>query len=153
MVDAAGVESVEKGAKLLMGGEIPEGPGFFYPVTLLTDVTSGMPAYEEEIFGPVAAIIGVEDESEALRIANDTVYGLGAVVFTSDLEKGERIAVEQLEAGSCFVNDFVRSDPRLPFGGVKDSGYGRELSPFGIKEFVNIKTIYIKNKMLSIVVK
>jgi len=137
-------ESVEKGARLLVGGELPEGPGTFYPVTVLTDVAKGMPAYEEELFGPVAAIIGVGDEAEALEVANDTVYGLGAAVFTGDLAKGEQIAAEKLEAGSCFVNDFVRSDPRLPFGGIKDSGYGRELSSFGIREFVNIKTVYIK---------
>lgn len=137
-------ESVEKGARLLVGGELPEGPGTFYPVTVLTDVAKGMPAYEEELFGPVAAIIGVGDEAEALEVANDTVYGLGAAVFTGDLTKGEQIAAEKLEAGSCFVNDFVRSDPRLPFGGIKDSGYGRELSSLGIREFVNIKTVYIK---------
>ena len=137
-------ESLAKGAKLLMGGVIPDGPGYFYPVTMLTDVTSGMPAYDEELFGPVAAIIGVEDEAEGIRVANDTSYGLGAAVFTGDLQKGEKIAVEKLEAGACFVNDFVRSDPRLPFGGIKDSGYGRELSVFGIREFVNIKTVYIK---------
>ncbi|MCK4771769.1 MAG: NAD-dependent succinate-semialdehyde dehydrogenase [Candidatus Latescibacteria bacterium] len=137
-------ESVEKGARLLVGGELPEGHGTFYPVTVLTDVAKGMPAYEEELFGPVAAIIGVGDEAEALEVANDTVYGLGAAVFTGDLAKGEQIAAEKLEAGSCFVNDFVRSDPRLPFGGIKDSGYGRELSSFGIREFVNIKTVYIK---------
>jgi len=137
-------ESIEKGAKLLLGGEIPDGPGNYYPVTILTDVTPGMPVYEEEIFGPVASIIGVEDESEAIKVANDTSYGLGAAVFTNDLQRGEKIAVEKLEAGACFVNDFVRSDPRLPFGGVKDSGYGRELSVFGIREFVNIKTVYIK---------
>jgi succinate-semialdehyde dehydrogenase/glutarate-semialdehyde dehydrogenase len=103
-----------------------------------------MPAYEEELFGPVAAIIPVKDEAEAIRVANDSVFGLGAAIFTSDVAKGERIATEELEAGCCFVNAFVKSDPRLPFGGIKESGYGRELSHYGIKEFVNIKTVYVK---------
>jgi succinate-semialdehyde dehydrogenase/glutarate-semialdehyde dehydrogenase len=92
----------------------------------------------------VAAIIGVADEREAVRVANDTSYGLGAAVFTRDLARGERIAREELEAGSCFVNAFVKSDPRLPFGGIKESGYGRELSGFGIREFVNVKTVFVK---------
>ena len=103
-----------------------------------------MPAYDEEVFGPVAAIIAVPSEEEAIRVANDSVFGLGAAVFTKDLEKGERIAANELEAGACFVNAFVKSDPRLPFGGVKASGYGRELSHYGIKEFVNIKTVFVK---------
>ncbi len=137
-------ESVEKGATLLLGGEVPDLRGAFYPPTVLTDVTKGMPAYDEELFGPVAAIIPVADEAEAIRVANDSLFGLGAAVFTRDVEKGERIATFELEAGSCFVNAFVKSDPRLPFGGIKESGYGRELSHFGIKEFVNIKTVYVK---------
>jgi len=137
-------ESVEGGARLLAGGEIPDGPGFFYPVTVLTDVVPGMPAYHEELFGPVAAILPAADEGDALRIANDTVYGLGAAVFTTDVEKGERLAREVLQAGSCFVNDFVRSDPRLPFGGIKNSGYGRELSVYGFREFVNVKTVWVR---------
>jgi len=137
------VRSLKAGARCLLGGEIPEGPGAFYPPTILTDVGPGMAAYQEELFGPVAAVIPVKDEAEALRVANDTVFGLGAAVFTGDLEKGTRIAREELEAGACFVNAFVRSDPRLPFGGVKESGYGRELSPFGIQEFVNIKTVWV----------
>ena len=103
-----------------------------------------MPAYDEEIFGPAAALIKVADEDEAVKVANDTNFGLGAAVFTSDLEKGKLIAEKKLQAGNCFVNSFVKSDPRLPFGGIKESGYGRELSPFGIKEFVNIKTVYVK---------
>jgi len=137
-------KSVEKGAKPLLGGEIPKDKGAFYPPTVLTDVKKNMPAYDEELFGPVAAIIPVKDEREAIRVANDTSFGLGAAVFTKDLLKGERIATYELEAGSCFVNTLVKSDPRLPFGGIKDSGYGRELSHYGIKEFVNIKTVYIK---------
>ena len=136
-------DSVARGARLLLGGEVPERPGAFYPPTVLSDVAPGMPAYEEELFGPVAAIIPARDEADALRIANDTVFGLGASVFTGDLERGRRIATEELEAGCCFVNTFVRSDPRLPFGGIKESGYGRELSEVGIREFVNIKTVYV----------
>ncbi|MDE2652396.1 MAG: aldehyde dehydrogenase family protein, partial [Gemmatimonadota bacterium] len=95
-------------------------------------------------FGPVACIIRAGSEADALRIANDTAYGLGAAVFTRDLERGERIARTELEAGSCFVNDFVKSDPRLPFGGVKSSGFGRELSEFGMREFVNVKTVRVE---------
>ncbi|MEJ2637695.1 MAG: NAD-dependent succinate-semialdehyde dehydrogenase [Calditrichia bacterium] len=137
-------ESIEKGARCLLGGELPDLKGAFYPPTVLTDVKKGMPAYEEELFGPVAAIIPVENEQQALKAANDSGYGLGAAVFTSDKDRGERIVSNDLEAGSCFVNAFVKSDPRLPFGGVKESGYGRELGTYGIKEFVNIKTVYIK---------
>ncbi|NOZ75633.1 MAG: NAD-dependent succinate-semialdehyde dehydrogenase [FCB group bacterium] len=137
-------KSIEKGAKVLIGGEIPEGPGAFYPATVLTDVSKGMPAYDEELFGPVAAIIPVKDEAEAIKVANDTIFGLGSAVFTRDVEKGERIATEELEAGAAFVNAYVKSDPRLPFGGIKESGYGRELAANGIREFVNIKTVYIK---------
>ncbi|HKY62497.1 MAG TPA: NAD-dependent succinate-semialdehyde dehydrogenase [bacterium] len=135
--------SVKQGARLLLGGKIPEGPGAYYPPTVLSGVQPGMPAYEDEIFGPVAAVLHAENEEDAIRLANDTSYGLGAAVFTRDLERGERIARDRLEAGSCFVNALVRSDPRLPFGGVKASGYGRELSAFGIREFVNIKTVYV----------
>jgi len=135
--------SVARGARKLVGGEIPSGPGFFYPPTVLADVREGMPAYHEETFGPVAAILPARDEDDAIRIANDTSFGLGAAVFTRDLERGERIARERLQAGFCAVNDFVRSDPRLPFGGIKESGWGRELSEFGLREFVNVKTVVV----------
>jgi len=138
------LKSIEKGAKCLLGGEIPEGKGVFYPPTVLTDVEKGMPAFDEELFGPVAAIVSARDEKEAIRLANDTEFGLAAAVFTEDVARGERIAANELEAGCCFVNAPVKSDPRLPFGGVKQSGYGRELSHYGIKEFVNIKTVSVK---------
>ncbi|MBN1653116.1 MAG: NAD-dependent succinate-semialdehyde dehydrogenase [Deltaproteobacteria bacterium] len=138
------LKSIDRGAKCLLGGEIPKGEGAYYPPTVLAEVKPGMPAYEQELFGPVAAIIPVRDEKEAIESANDSVFGLGAAVFTEDIERGERIAAEQLQAGCCFVNALVKSDPRLPFGGIKESGYGRELSSYGIKEFVNIKTVYIK---------
>ncbi len=136
--------SVEKGAAILLGGKVPDNPGAYYPATVLGNVRPGMPAFDEELFGPVAAVIAAENEAEAIKLANQTPFGLGAAVFTSDIKKGEKIASEQLEAGSCFVNDFVRSDPRLPFGGIKASGYGRELSSNGILEFVNSKTVYIR---------
>jgi len=137
------VDSVAKGAKALLGGEIPSGRGSFYPPTVLTGVRKGMPAYDEELFGPVAAIVTARDEADAIRIANDSIFGLGAAVFTRDVARGERVAGE-LEAGCTFVNALVASDPRLPFGGIKESGYGRELGSYGIKEFVNIKTVYVK---------
>lgn len=137
-------KSMANGAKVLIGGEIYKSEGAFYPPTVLTKVKKGMPAYDEEIFGPVAALIKVKNEDEAIKIANDTNYGLGAAIFTSDKDRGKEIAEKKLLAGSCFVNEFVKSDPRLPFGGIKESGYGRELSPLGIKEFVNAKTVYIK---------
>jgi succinate-semialdehyde dehydrogenase/glutarate-semialdehyde dehydrogenase len=136
--------SLAKGATCLLGGVLPESKGAFYPPTVLTQVTKGMPAYDDELFGPVAAIIAVPDEPAAIRVANDSVFGLGAAVFTKDIAKGERIAAYELDAGCCFVNAFVKSDPRLPFGGIKESGYGRELSSYGIKEFVNIKTVYVR---------
>lgn len=137
-------KSIAKGATCLLGGEIPAGKGAFYPPTVLSSVKKGMPAYDEELFGPVAAIIGVKDEAEAIRVANDTIFGLGAAIFTADVKKGETIAAYQLEAGVCCVNTQVRSDVRLPFGGIKQSGYGRELSYLGIREFVNIKSVIIK---------
>jgi succinate-semialdehyde dehydrogenase / glutarate-semialdehyde dehydrogenase len=136
-------ESIAKGARLLCGGEIPNRPGAWYPPTVLTDVRAGQPAHDEEIFGPVAAIIEAKDEEDAIRIANASQFGLGSGVITADLQRGERIAAEQLEAGISFVNENVRSDSRMPFGGVKHSGYGRECSEFGIREFVNIKSVLV----------
>jgi succinate-semialdehyde dehydrogenase/glutarate-semialdehyde dehydrogenase len=136
--------SIELGAELLLGGKIPEKEGAWYPPTVLSNVKRGMPAFDEELFGPVAVLIKAKDETEAIDIANDSIFGLGAAVFTKDLRRGEKIAKEKIQAGCCFVNAFVKSDPRLPFGGIKESGYGRELSSFGIREFLNIKTIYVK---------
>jgi succinate-semialdehyde dehydrogenase/glutarate-semialdehyde dehydrogenase len=137
------VASIEAGARLHLGGEIPAGDGAYYPPTVLTNVKPGMPAYDEELFGPVAAIIAARDEDDAIRIANDSVFGLGGAVFTEDPGRGERVA-RRMEAGATFVNSLVASDPRLPFGGIKESGYGRELGAYGIKEFVNAKTVVVK---------
>ena len=136
-------KSIKNGAECLLGGEISDSEGAFYPATVLTDIKKGMPAYEEELFGPVASVLKAENEEEAIAIANDTQFGLGAAVFSKDAARAEQIASERLEAGCCFVNEYVKSDPRLPFGGIKKSGYGRELSHHGIKEFVNIKTVFI----------
>jgi succinate-semialdehyde dehydrogenase/glutarate-semialdehyde dehydrogenase len=136
-------KSINMGAELLLGGETPAGTGAYYPATVLANVKKGMPAFDEELFGPVAALIKAKDEAEAIQFANDSIFGLGAAVFSSDEKKAEKIAKEKLNAGSCFINAFVKSDPRLPFGGINESGYGRELSVFGIREFVNIKTVYI----------
>mgnify|MGYP000604470428 CR=1 FL=1 len=135
-------KSVAEGAECILGGSVPNREGFYYPPTILTEISKGMPAYEEELFGPVASVIKVKDTREAIKVANDSNYGLGAAVFSDDLQRAEEIAAYELEAGCCFVNEFVKSDPRLPFGGIKESGYGRELSHFGIKEFVNVKTVY-----------
>lgn len=137
-------KSIKMGAKCVLGGIIPEGSGAFYPPTVLTNVSKGMPAFDEELFGPVAAIIKVKNEDDAIAVANDSVFGLGTAVFSEDVKKAEQIAAKKLDAGCCFVNAFVKSDPRLPFGGIKQSGYGRELAHYGIKEFVNIKTVYVK---------
>lgn len=134
--------SVQAGAKALLGGELPDGKGYFYPLTVLGEVKPGMAAFDEETFGPVAALITAADESDALELANDTRFGLGASLWTSDLEKGQQLA-SRIQSGAVFINSFTRSDPRLPFGGIKDSGYGRELSSEGIREFVNIKTVSV----------
>jgi succinate-semialdehyde dehydrogenase/glutarate-semialdehyde dehydrogenase len=139
-------DNIAAGAKCILGGKIPsfEGDHAFYEPTILTGIKKGMPAYSEEIFGPVALFISATDTDEAVQLANDTSFGLGGAIFTKDIPLGENIARNRLHAGSCFVNTFVKSDPRLPFGGINQSGYGRELGLFGIREFVNIKTVYIR---------
>lgn len=140
--------SLEGGARLLTGGQMPEGAGFHYPPTVLADVPEGVPARAEEIFGPVASLFRVGDVSEALSLANETVFGLGSAVWTN--EEGERrVLIEGLEAGQVFVNGMVASDPRLPFGGVKQSGYGRELGVWGLREFVNVKTVWIGRREVA----
>lgn len=135
-------KSIAEGARLVLGGIIPRGKGAYYPATILADLKHGMEAFDQELFGPVASVIKAKDEKEAIELANNSTFGLGSGVLTSNRERGEKIAL-QLEAGSSFVNKLVVSDPRLPFGGVKNSGFGRELSGYGIKEFVNIKTIWV----------
>ena len=135
--------SVAKGARVLLGGQVPDRPGAWYPATVLGGVVAGMPAHDDELFGPVAAVIEAKDEADAIRIANASPFGLGSGVLTGDVARGERIATEELEAGMSFVNQNVRSDSRLPFGGVKHSGYGRECAGFGIREFVNIKSVVV----------
>ena len=135
-------ESIKRGAKLLLGGEIPRGAGAYYPPTLLSAVDKGMPAFDEETFGPVAAVTRAKDEADAIRLANDSQFGLGAALWTRDHARAERLVAE-IEAGAVFVNGLVKSDPRLPFGGIKRSGYGRELSEYGIREFVNIKSVWM----------
>jgi succinate-semialdehyde dehydrogenase/glutarate-semialdehyde dehydrogenase len=134
--------SVAQGAALLTGGAIPEGAGYYYPPTVLADVREGMAAFEEEIFGPVAAVVVARDADEAVRLANASRYGLGGSVFSRNSERGEALA-RRLQCGSAFVNAMVRSHQALPFGGVKASGYGRELGPEGIREFVNVQTLWI----------
>ena len=138
------LQSLNAGAALLLGGRIPDHEGAFYPPTILTEVAPGMDAYDEEIFGPVASVIKADDDQDAIRIANDSKYGLGACIFSQDVDRAEALAKQELQAGCCFVNQYVKSDPRLPFGGINKSGYGRELSYYGIREFTNIKSIYIK---------
>lgn len=136
--------SVRAGARVLLGGKPPVGSGNFYPATVLTGVRPGMAAFDEELFGPVAAIVPARNATEAIRLANLTPFGLGAGVFTRNRRRGERIAREELQAGNAFVNEFVRSHPTLPFGGVKLSGHGRELGAWGIREFANVKTISVR---------
>lgn len=133
--------SIEKGARLMCGGECVDGLGFFYQPTVLADVTPGMPAFDEELFGPVAAVIHAHSEDEAIDIANNSTLGLGASIWTGSPDSAIELA-EQIESGAIFINSMVKSDPRLPFGGVKDSGYGRELGRYGIREFVNVKTVW-----------
>jgi succinate-semialdehyde dehydrogenase/glutarate-semialdehyde dehydrogenase len=134
--------SVAGGARLLLGGRVPDDPGAYYPPTVLAAVHRGMPAFDEETFGPVAAVIRARDERDAIALANESAYGLGASLWTADRARAERLAAE-IQAGVVFVNGQVRSDPRLPFGGVKRSGWGRELSEVGMREFVNVKSVWI----------
>ncbi|MCL5271977.1 MAG: NAD-dependent succinate-semialdehyde dehydrogenase, partial [Gammaproteobacteria bacterium] len=138
-------KSIKQGAKLLLGGIIPDCKGFYYPPTIITDIKPGMTAFDEELFGPVIAICAADNEEHAISLANTSHYGLGAAVFTRDLQRGEFIATNKIDAGVCFVNSIVASAPGLPFGGIKHSGYGRELSREGILEFVNTKTIAISD--------
>jgi succinate-semialdehyde dehydrogenase/glutarate-semialdehyde dehydrogenase len=140
------LKNIKMGAKCILGGNVPEFKGVhaYYEPTVLTGIKKGMPAYHEELFGPVAAILSARDTEHAISLANDSLFGLGAAIFTKNGSLGEEIAKKRLQAGSCFVNSLVKSDPRLPFGGINQSGYGRELGSFGIHEFVNIKTVYIK---------
>jgi succinate-semialdehyde dehydrogenase / glutarate-semialdehyde dehydrogenase len=143
-LDAQIKKSVAKGAVVLCGGKRIDSPGYYYAPTVIANLSKGMPAYDEELFGPAASLIKAKDEADALRIANDTSFGLGASLWTRDIDKAKGL-VPEIEAGSVFINGMVKSDPRLPFGGIKISGYGRELSHYGIKEFVNIKTVWIKH--------
>ncbi|TKD66029.1 NAD-dependent succinate-semialdehyde dehydrogenase [Flavobacterium sp. ASW18X] len=136
------MKTVEHGGVLHLGGKIPDREGAYYPASILTNIKPGMVGFDEELFGPVAAVIKAKDEEEAVALANASAFGLGAGVLTGDKERGEKLAL-QLEAGNAFVNKLVASDPRLPFGGVKNSGYGRELSSYGIREFTNTKTIWV----------
>lgn len=137
-------DTIAKGAECLAGGVMPEGPGYYYPPTMLRNVKKGMVAYHQELFGPVVAILPAKDEAQALEIANDSEFGLGGAVFTQNIEHGIDIATNKIHTGTCYVNGFVSSDPRLPFGGIKNSGYGRELATEGIHEFMNIKTVAVK---------
>ena len=136
-------ESIDKGARLVVGGKIPDRTGWFYPATVLADVAPGQPAYEDELFGPAAAIIRAKDDEDAMRIANSSRYGLGGGIFSKDTERARKLAAEHFDTGMVFINTFNVAYPTMPFGGVKTSGYGREHGPEGLKEFVNVKSIRI----------
>jgi len=136
-------DSIKAGAQLICGGKRTGGKGYFYEPAVLTNVTKGMPAYDEEVFGPALPVISIKDADEAVVVANDSCYGLGATIFSADVGVAQKLA-SKIDSGAVFINSPVKSDPRLPFGGIKKSGYGRELSHYGIREFVNIKTVWIK---------
>lgn len=136
-------QSVAKGATIAVGGKVPEGKGSFYPATILENVEKGQPAYDDELFGPVASLIRAKDDDDAMRIANDSRYGLGGAIFSKDEEKAIRLASEQFDTGMVYINGYGLANPALPFGGVKNSGYGREHGGFGIKEFINIKAVHV----------
>ena len=138
------VKSVENGAKIACGGEVPDGEGFFYPATILEDVQPGQPAYDDELFGPVASLIKARDNEDAMRIANDSRYGLGGGIFSKDEDAAIELAEMHFDTGMVFINTFGIADPAMPFGGIKNSGYGREHGGFGLKEFVNIKSVIIR---------
>jgi succinate-semialdehyde dehydrogenase / glutarate-semialdehyde dehydrogenase len=141
-VDSQVRKSVEAGARVLTGGKPIDGEGNFYPPTVITDIPKDSPAYEEEIFGPVASLFRVKDMDDAIRVANDTTFGLGSSAWTNVEEEQERF-INEIEAGMVYINHLVESTPEIPFGGAKNSGYGRELSYYGIREFTNIKTVWI----------
>ncbi len=136
-------ESLKKGATIAVGGQLPEGKSSYYPATILENVEKGQPAYDDELFGPVASLIRAKDQDDAMRIANDSRYGLGGAIFSKDEEKAIRLASEQFDTGMVYINGYGLANPALPFGGVKNSGYGREHGGFGIKEFVNIKAVHV----------
>ncbi|MBZ9630576.1 NAD-dependent succinate-semialdehyde dehydrogenase [Salegentibacter sp. LM13S] len=138
-------DSVKKGAAVLCGGNIPEGEGYYYPATVLANVKPGQPAYDDELFGPVASLIKAKDDEDAMRIANDSRFGLGGGIFSEDVDKAVELASKHFDTGMVFINSFGLAQPNMPFGGVKNSGYGREHGGFGIKEFVNAKAINILN--------
>ncbi|MBT0607008.1 NAD-dependent succinate-semialdehyde dehydrogenase [Aequorivita echinoideorum] len=139
-------KSVKKGAKVLCGGEKPTGKGFYYPATVLENVKPGQPAYDDELFGPVASLIKAKDTEDAMRIANDSKFGLGGAIFSKDEKNAIKLATDHFDTGMVFINGFGLAQPNMPFGGVKDSGYGREHGGFGMKEFVNVKSVYLPKK-------
>ena len=136
--------TIDAGATVVLGGGRPDRPGAYFNPTILTDITPEMPTFDQELFGPVASVYVVENEAEAIRLANDSSYGLGGSIYTADIERAKQIA-EQIDTGMVFINQPTNSQAELPFGGTKNSGYGRELSSAGIKEFINKKLIHVKN--------
>ncbi len=136
-------KSVDAGATVLCGGEKPDGPGYFYPATVLENVEPGQPAYDDELFGPVASLIRAKDSDDAMRIANDSRFGLGGGIFSADTDRAIELATKHFDTGMVFVNGFGLAQPNMPFGGVKNSGYGREHGGFGVREFVNAKAVMV----------